>query len=498
MEPRFPGRLVQIDADETVHVDVPVEIGGTVRGRVVDAAGAPIADASIVAKCEPSISGEGFNYSLRRERRCHPEVVSLHPLLESSTRTTADGSFALGGLPSGPLVVEVSADGFTCERLDSLVLAAGEPRLLDTRLEAAGALQVAAPMSVLTLGVRRRGETSVRCRLDLNNAFACTFPGLAPGDYEIIFIDGDGERVLAHAAVVAGRTTWLDARDAPLSDYIRGRVVDSDGPVAGAYVEIARNDGIKQDRMRTGSDGRFVIPRGTKSDSPRTEIVVWTGPLGTHFHRDAPEARVDLGDLVLGGERLDVQVFDPSGKSTQAIIGLDSYSEPKNEDWSEHQMVQTDELGRFTFTRLERGTYSVKTQIADRWIGGQETKLPHSGIFSVQLRDWEVDPPHLVVHVRNEDGTPVGGLVVHASTMRDLTDSAHSFIYSAAEETTSADGDARIKLSRSGAMTLEILRWEKRDLNPWPFVAPRRQIEIPDHGTIEVTIVGHRDLSPHK
>jgi hypothetical protein len=162
------------------------------------------------------------------------------------------------------------------------------------------------------MGVLRPGD-AVPVMLAVTRDDFATFPGLAPGRYQVARCHSDARIepvVVAEAEVVAGRTTWLDLRRASVQSVVRGKVLSGAKPVAGARVDVGRKGPV------TGEDGTFRIERGYKfsgSVFASTVDVRMRGCSWLFAPRAEGVAELDMV-LQLGEHFVDVVVADGNGQ----------------------------------------------------------------------------------------------------------------------------------------------------------------------------------------
>jgi len=243
-------------------VRAPLARGGTVRGRVLDADGAPVADARV------RLAGGGRTPASLRL----PDGVTLSPPRDAG-RTLADGSFALTGLPPRETPVELRATHpehppgrskpFEFTRL-------GQEEELEVRLQVggtiAGTLRVDGQPAALRLywdGADSSGWTRS------NDRGAYRIAGVPAGQValrpRLEHEDEDVERA-------EDQDVWVEERATVTADFdlaarralIRGRVLDAEGaPVSDAVVRAEASDEESRDESipeaECDREGRFEL-----------------------------------------------------------------------------------------------------------------------------------------------------------------------------------------------------------------------------------------------
>jgi protocatechuate 3,4-dioxygenase beta subunit len=240
----------------------PGPTAARVRGKVLDAAGQPIAGA-VVRFAQPS------------SRR--------HPADPSVTQSGAGGEYQLADLPPGKWTASASASGYLPANLDDIVLGAGEERALDLRLEPggrvlrgtvsdrtggaiAGALVEASP----TLGLLPGGTGKAAAALTARDGSYTL--GLGDGRYRVTAAHPDYVREARNVELSTAGAT-VDFALLP-AGAIEGTVreLGSGAPVPGAIVSHEREAvaggflgtampvvGRRAGAVIAGADGRFRI-----------------------------------------------------------------------------------------------------------------------------------------------------------------------------------------------------------------------------------------------
>jgi protocatechuate 3,4-dioxygenase beta subunit len=225
----------------------------TLRGRVVDADGAPVRGATVLGTRDATWFAGTF---------LPPEV-----------RTGDDGTFELRGVPIGRAVVRVHAPGFELAEVvhptlvDAEVsvppLVRGDGRVVRAQVtglpEGAGGVELRvsaaeelpSPLQALSIGADGRGELRGLPRRDLSAYVRSAPVALAPARLQL---PANGPELATMRTVPADAT------------QLTGRVIDGAGaPLAGVAVRVRaqRTGSMSADATastRTGADGRFVLP----------------------------------------------------------------------------------------------------------------------------------------------------------------------------------------------------------------------------------------------
>jgi RNA polymerase sigma-70 factor (ECF subfamily) len=230
--------------------------GARISGRVVDASGAPIAGALVLAGVE-----RGYVVVL-------PEGGQANWPPAQALRTDADGRFTTASMRARyETPVQVWAAGFG-PAIETVDLQDGATRELEVVLEreaiVAGVVRDAAGRAVSGASVRSFFEhqefRSAKCTAGADGSFR--LPGLPSGAVKLR-ADADGHgKIEASLTLVAGETTAWEPRLEP--EYrIAGRVVDENGAGrAGVPVYADGTDTTRTDRKtsaRTDANGAFTL-----------------------------------------------------------------------------------------------------------------------------------------------------------------------------------------------------------------------------------------------
>ena len=286
--------VTKVLAGATSHQDLVLDTAPGVLGVVLDADGAPVADAVVTA----------LRVAADRPRAVwHPRAQDPpSPTTWLVATTNAAGRYELALRP-GHWVVTATANRRHLDAQPIEVVLATEPPTLTHRLLADGALRGRAALEVIALRrLDRDGEHAVLHQLaTVDGAFAVR--GLAPGPWEIGFVE-DAFTAIGRVEIQAGQTAYFDP-SAGASTTVRGSVHVDGQPVAGIGVDT--DDA--ESRVLTDATGTFVLPVPAGVAAPRLcfthrGLDVGTRPLG-------PERELGVIDLPL--RRLDLEVLRPAG-----------------------------------------------------------------------------------------------------------------------------------------------------------------------------------------
>ncbi|HZN40356.1 MAG TPA: sigma-70 family RNA polymerase sigma factor [Planctomycetota bacterium] len=252
--------LVNIVAGQSTAATLAVAAGGAIRGTIT-CGDRPVRGVRVRAVLAPRTSNFPAGLVLRGARVWQLgtpfENGPDNPIATVIAHSDDAGRYELPGLTPGEWRVEVATPALSFDRREDIAVAEGECVELKHELVRAGVLQVCL-LDATYVGVMRPGD-AVPVMLALTKDDFATFPGLAPGRYQVARCHTDPRIdpvVVAEAEVVAGRTTWLDLRSIAVSGVVRGKVLSGANPVAGARVDPSRKGPV------TGDDGSFRIALG--------------------------------------------------------------------------------------------------------------------------------------------------------------------------------------------------------------------------------------------
>lgn len=249
--PRQTGRALAEVTEGGRETSVTVQLAsGALRGRVVDAAGAPLARVGVST----------------RKLADGPEEENLPYSAETDDR----GNFVLADRPAGRHAVAVTLDGALISPVCSTeVPAGGESALLEVRVtrESGTLISVARsadgrglPEALCEVIVPEIG-TVHQHRQKRDAEGRITIPDLPPGSYEVL-VGGKGLRIVRHAVTVrAGETVRLeDMLEA--GGGFEWSIRDGEGrPVAGAVCRLLPNDPERRGESASGvtsADGTWI------------------------------------------------------------------------------------------------------------------------------------------------------------------------------------------------------------------------------------------------
>jgi hypothetical protein len=307
---------VRVEESVAAEFELPVAAPAVLRGRLVDAAGAPLAGAALVrtkllAEGARTIGDAAVQLDLGM---FGSQVVQLFASDrdEVLATTAADGTFAVRAVKPGPLLLRTVAPGHGSRLLRETVDAVGSERDL-------GAIELPKGRrmqgQVLRGGRAFAGATVTVVGAD-TQAVAITdqdgrwaVDDLVPGDYRVrarLASQPSGSRVRTERVTATGPTpnvvVVLEA-----GRTVAGEVTGSDGqPVPGAIVTVVGTAGAS---TVSDANGDFVLELPDRATALQVAL--------------ADRSSVRTVDVPGGEQRLQVRLdTPPTGTITATVVGL--------------------------------------------------------------------------------------------------------------------------------------------------------------------------------
>ncbi|HYO12902.1 MAG TPA: carboxypeptidase regulatory-like domain-containing protein [Thermoanaerobaculia bacterium] len=327
-------------------LDLQLGRGHPVTGRVVDAAGRPVADARVV------LSTRGFGHGGEGPQ----EAAS-----------SADGSFRFPSVASGTYVLSASREGYAPGALPDPVQVGGAPVAdLEVRLETGGTIRgrikglgFEALAGLNVFAVRSDGvgmEAGVRQGgVDFEGAY--TIEGVTPGDWMVMAMSGSGS--------ARGRVTLPEGASEVSLDLefgagftLSGRVLRAGQPMPGLQVVASGNDVASHAMGSTGAQGEFRL-EGLEAGTYNLAAMDFRKGLR---HVEEVEISADREIVIeLPTQRVSGRVVDATDSSPVegASIVLES-SDPRESRGRPGEMgASTDPSGAFSIGNVAEGTWRV-------------------------------------------------------------------------------------------------------------------------------------------
>jgi len=381
-----------------------------------------------------------------------------HPLVQIEGQTSSTGEVTLSGLQPGRHRVEIVAAGLCYDRRNGVEVAPGETAAVEFALERDGVLQGVLPNGVFCFGLRRDGVPGLHYCANVSDAFF-TLPALRPGTYQVLQSNAWEDRlpqrgqgwteVLGSAEVVAGRTTWVDLRDASVEHA--GAVVDAHGPVAGVRVGFLLGStgfAVTDGHGRFALDFGWYVPPYGKFSLTKGPMKWWV-PTGT-----TTIARPDYIEIRLPEHALEVKTLDRYGQPVAARVNVRSdHGAP---GWPKaFAVLDTDVGGRVRVDHLygdEYGKYEVEARFADGATVRAHPVLPRTEPLVLRAPA----SGDLEIHVRDQNGIPLayGPVWVWTADPAQPTDK-DSLLATYRNVVTDVDGVVRLRGAAAGELWIQ-------------------------------------------
>lgn len=429
---------VEIAAGKDVQLDIELDRGREIRGRVVDESGRPVAEA---------------------------EVRTDAPRPGARTRSAADGSFRLGGIDPERVTLRVEKSGFVEAR--EVV----EPQASAVTLT----LRRGATITGRVTGLTREEISQVR-------VFASGMGVRTDGE-----VDGDGNftvrgvpegRVMLSAATFGATrrqapsvTVEVRGGSAPPVDIdfapgfkIGGRVTRNGGAFADAAVYFRSLSREHSGSARTTRSGAYEV-QGLAAGAYRVSVApegsggeVWSGRLDVGGDATFD---IDVRSAVVRGRTID----DATGST---LAGVSLWFQPLRRDGARGNAAVSDSSGRFVAellpdryqVRAQKPSYATATQEIDASAGGEvEIRMARVEPTSVRIADAKDGRPvAATVWVESGGGSATAGDdgIARFSLMPGnyrLRASARGYVTATASITVPGP-EVRVALARAGAILL--------------------------------------------
>ncbi len=334
----------------TTGVQIVVEPGGVIAGRVVDSQRRPISTAWVSANPMPKAG------------------AAMHGEEWKSAQTKADGTFTLTGLAEGPYHLQVQAqmDGASYRPLDMNDVAVGAKDVeivLENGLSITGVVvdERGSPVSQLSLQVVPVDPQSPNVQqssgwTDHEGKF--TAGGLLAGSYRIEVAQWGGPNqgyVIDPPLTAAAGTTGLRIVVSK-GISITGSVLDDAGR---AVDNVSVHASSKKGGHRPGqtkSDGTFEIA-GLQAGETYTVQAQAQGRVNAQADEVVAGSK-DLRLVLAKGLECTGRLTDAAGKAMAATWISFAHSDGKHSQWT-----QTDADGKFTAGGLLEGTHEAKIYV---------------------------------------------------------------------------------------------------------------------------------------
>jgi hypothetical protein len=344
--PRFlPGGAQGVRPPLTAPLTVRLQPGARLAGRILDEAGAPVAEAGV-----------------QLSRRTTSEGVPVGPPVYRQTTSDREGRFEIADAPAGETRVLVDAKGFVPWSSDTLSVPLPEGRELEVRLARGAVLQgsvrttegkvvAGARVSAGPAGARSDGEGFYRIE------------GVATGKVEVDLFHPNHPRQQRRMTIEPG-TNSLDFEVAA-GRRVAGRIVDDAGQPIGAAELALETPGWGHDhrifRARSAADGLFEL----------AEVPAGRYQLDAAARGYAPLRRKELVEVAAADVEDLVVTLGAAGAVEGRVGGLDeeqlSRVELRAEDEEGMELSRQGRVGpagRFEVRDLAPGVWKLHAALA--------------------------------------------------------------------------------------------------------------------------------------
>ncbi len=372
---------VALPESEPTRIEVRLQVGGMLRGRVVDERGDGVAGALVLSERDTPQHVLLFNDADRIQ------------WLPASTRTRADGSFELAALSAGTHSLRATAIGYAPAWASGLqVPDGGFADAVELRLSRGGGVEgraerpdgspwSEAPIIVTPIDESRHPQmNTAETETDAEGRYL--IEDLPLGHVLVILVDRSQDRpIVKPAEIRVGETATIDFLSESTGTRLSGRLLDEEGqPIArenlALYSKPTALDGDYGDFNATSSasDGTFVFD----DLQPGSYLLYQVGQMGRSLRFigeiDVPsvpslehEFRMRNGALsgTVGDARNGAPVSD-------ALLILEVVDPATGESFF-GGISQTDASGGFSIDRLNPGRYRIVVHALNGELGHERS-----------------------------------------------------------------------------------------------------------------------------
>ncbi len=369
-------KTIDVAAAKDARLDVELERGAELRGRVVDSGGAPVAGANVAAQAASSFGSE-----------------------DARATTDPDGTFVMEGLADSRYVVVARKPGMVTAVERDVQVPASAPLTLTLRAGGTITGRVTGLQPNELAGIYVFGtvsQTPISAQTDVNGAF--TLRGVPDGQINITAsVPGSNRRSQPKVVTVENGAAPPVEIDFAEGFTVRGRVLFNGAPVEQGMVNFS---GTGPGRM--GGGGRIVAGSYEVSGLGAGDYRLMLNAADVRYDEKLTVTGSMTHDIDIRGAAVRGHVIDAN--SNAPISGASVSLRGKAVGGS--RASATDSDGRFVLNAVTDGTYDVIAVLSPYAPAQQQVVVSGGSAPDVE--------------VRLERGTPVLVKIIDASTGRLL------------------------------------------------------------------------------
>jgi 5-hydroxyisourate hydrolase-like protein (transthyretin family) len=377
-------------AGEDIHVDLELDHGGVLNGRVIDRDGHPL---------------EGARVNVRAGGNART--------IPATSLTEADGTFTLSGLPEGHLALMTQHSGYVTATTDDVDPAQSITVTLDKGGSITGRVTglSEADLNGVNVAASYGSAAGTNARVDGDGSF--TIQGVPEGTVRLFAIKPPGRRSGSKTVTVTNGSAPFVELDFADSASVSGRITREGKPVAGGSISFSGTKGEPGGNAVFGPDGTYQV-----SGLQNGEFRVFINLYGLNATSTVPNVTVagtTTHDFDLTGRVLRGHVVDASNGAPLADVLVQL--RPTSPAVGISRQATTDSDGRFTMDLLDDGQYHLVTQRAQYAALQQDLNVPSQDL---ELR-LDTTNPTMIRVIDGATGQPMAGDV----SVADSTSKAH-------------------------------------------------------------------------
>ncbi len=378
-------------AGEDVHVDLELDHGGGLNGRVIDRNGHPLEGARVLVR------GGGNGRAI-----------------PATSLTEADGAFTLSGLQEGHLTLVTQHSGYVTATTDDVDPAQSVTVTLDKGGSITGRVTglSEAEMNGVNVAATYGSAAGTNARVDSDGSF--TIQGVPDGTVTVFAIKPQNRRSGSKTVTVTNGSAQFVELDFAQGATVSGRVTREGKPVSGGSISFAGTKGEQGGNAMLGPDGTYQI-YGLQNGEFRVFINLFALNNATSTVPNVTVAGTTTHDFDLTGRVLHGHVVDASTGAPLSDVMVQL--RPASPAVGVSRQATTDSDGRFTMDLLADGQYHLVTQRAQYAALQQDVNVPTQDL---ELR-LDTTSPTMVRVIDGATGQPMAGDI----SVADATSKAH-------------------------------------------------------------------------